>query len=265
MKKRKELPLFGILPFKIDLIGLKEEIQSLGLFEYSRYTDLDFASDTSIKPLIALNHDVRRFTMDRNSLDNIRSPNDLNSESYRQFNLTQKFDSIQTPKEFKIDLDHKISTRQRLKRFDPSSPIYDPLADERNYGQRKTGLGTRLNHLLDSLKGQVCRSRLAFLASGGEIQPHIDYDTDYIVRLHIPLSTNDQALMYISQKNRTFQSHLPADGSVFFFNAAYKHWVVNRGNQDRVHLVIDMHGQQDLAGMIEYPSTEVNLGEIEPS
>jgi aspartyl/asparaginyl beta-hydroxylase (cupin superfamily) len=43
--------------------------------------------------------------------------------------------------------------------------------------------------------------------------------------------------------------HLPADGSVYFFNSGIKHWVENNSSEDRIHLIVDTHGQEDLVNL----------------
>ena len=51
--------------------------------------------------------------------------------------------------------------------------------------------------------------------------------------------------------------HMPADGSVYFFNSGIKHWVDNNGTESRLHLIIDTHGQEDLIDFTE--CTEIAL------
>jgi aspartyl/asparaginyl beta-hydroxylase (cupin superfamily) len=95
------------------------------------------------------------------------------------------------------------------------------------------------------------------LTPGFSIKPHVDYDPSYITRFHIPLVTNDDVVMGFHKSNGDHFYHMPADGSVYFFNSGIKHWVDNNGTESRLHLIIDTHGQEDLIDFTE--CTEIAL------
>ena len=84
------------------------------------------------------------------------------------------------------------------------------------------------------------------MAPGHSIKPHIDYNTTYSIRVHIPIITNDQSFMCVKNKDGIQKMHMPADGSVYFLNTGMTHWAENNGDNGRIHLVISLNGQEDL-------------------
>lgn len=85
----------------------------------------------------------------------------------------------------------------------------------------------------------IARSRLMRLLAGTEVTPHVDFNYHWYnrVRIHIPVITNEQVIFYCGDE----QVHMRA-GECWIFDSWRNHNVVNRGNQDRVHLVIDTAG-----------------------
>lgn len=79
--------------------------------------------------------------------------------------------------------------------------------------------------------------RLLKLAPGAEIRPHTDeflgYD-DGQVRLHIPVQTNPEVEFRLDGERLEM-----APGEVWYADFNRLHSVVNRGDCDRVHLVVD--------------------------
>jgi aspartyl/asparaginyl beta-hydroxylase (cupin superfamily) len=54
----------------------------------------------------------------------------------------------------------------------------------------------------------------------------------------------------MERNGQIYKRHLPVDGRVYFFNTGIKHRVTNDSDQDRVHLIIDVHGQDELEHLI---------------
>ena len=156
-------------------------------------------------------------------------------------------------------IQNAIANDERTKRLDPSDPRYLPEADELNYGVRNKYATGPFEDILNQFKGKITRVRLAYLTPGFSIKPHVDYDPSYITRYHIPLITNDNVVMGFSKGDATHLYHMPADGSVFFFNSGIKHWVDNNGTEARLHLIIDTHGQEDLVDYTECPEMMLSV------
>ncbi|RZM21788.1 MAG: hypothetical protein EOO88_31480 [Pedobacter sp.] len=79
--------------------------------------------------------------------------------------------------------------------------------------------------------------RLMKLGAGAIIKPHVDDALNFEegeVRIHIPVVTNPGLKFYLEDERLVME-----EGSCWYLNLSRKHSVVNEGNTDRVHLVID--------------------------
>jgi hypothetical protein len=103
-----------------------------------------------------------------------------------------------------------------------------------------TDLLTACPHIAQLLATLACplqAVRLMRLAPGSRIKEHRDHDLaaeQGRARLHVPITTNDQVDFRV---NGTRVDMAP--GSVWYLRLADPHSVVNHGDSDRVHLVID--------------------------
>lgn len=115
-------------------------------------------------------------------------------------------------------------------------------ADERWYRTRLSELPEYFHEVLDKLGTKTAhRSRFAKLQAGARVKPHIDYDTTYSIRVHIPIITNEHCLFGgLNWNGEPETYHMPADGTVWFINPGVKHWAENLGNEDRVHLIVSI-------------------------
>ena len=100
------------------------------------------------------------------------------------------------------------------------------------------------------------RSRLMRLQPGFDVPPHIDINYHWYnrVRVHIPITTNEDVLFYCNDRH----VHMRA-GECWIFNSWMEHTVRNQGARTRVHLVLDMAGSPrfwDLVDKGERPFAE---------
>ena len=98
---------------------------------------------------------------------------------------------------------------------------------------------------LRALPGSIGRMRLMRLQPHGCLSFHCDFEDRY----HIPILTNPRCFFLMSNERNVFPEffdtrvpsvgvfHLPADGSVYTFEAMNYHTAVNAGKTARVHLV----------------------------
>lgn len=112
---------------------------------------------------------------------------------------------------------------------DPACPAYadTPLLAAAPY----------LKEVLAALACPLQAVRLMRLTPGSLIKEHRDHDLafeDGTVRLHVPVTTNDGVDFRLNR----VRCVMPA-GSAWYLRLADPHSVANRGNTDRVHLVID--------------------------
>ena len=140
-------------------------------------------------------------------------------------------------------------------RTEKSGSIWDrrvakgnPNGDERFYRKRKEDIPEYINHVLDTIgKDVVHKTRFALLPAGAEIKPHVDHDTKYGIRIHIPIITNDQSVYGgVDNEGNVHEEHFPADGGAWFINPGVKHWVRNEGDTERVHLIVSCDSQEIL-------------------
>lgn len=233
---RKQLPAFLKLPYQFDMTKVLNEFEKFS--NISIYDDLnasnpdsaygDFYNSSSklehLKKFASNNEDVTK-----------------GSQFYRQLSLTE-FDGDRP--ERKLEKDTGLKTYR--KSTNPEDPDYDPVMDERRYTKRKDICTGYWNDILDTFKAPVTRTRFAYMAPGHSIKPHIDYNTTYSIRVHIPIITNKDAVMCVKTKDGVQKMHMPADGGVYFLNTGMTHWAENNGNEGRIHLVISLDGQDDL-------------------
>jgi hypothetical protein len=239
---RKQLPNFGRLKdFKVDNAALLQAMQATGLLDFNLYNDIDATQNGRYSNFTVANSFNKRnfFTSDAS----------LKGEEYRQLYLTDPEDSIKDM----IATEHSTTMLSRQKRLFSSKSNYDPVADELNYGKRNDRCNDAINELLDKFSAydKVTRVRLAWLRNNFSIKPHIDYDPSYIVRYHIPLITNEKCLFKITTKNQEFTTHFKDNGDVYFLNTGHIHWATNESDQDRLHLIVDVHGQNLLSEQME--------------
>jgi hypothetical protein len=93
------------------------------------------------------------------------------------------------------------------------------------------------------------RARIICLTSEMECRWHRDAPEEiYAVRLHIPIITNDGCFF----ETETESEHLPADGSAYFIHVNREHRVVNKGKEDRYHLVMDVFDKNNITQFHHY-------------
>ena len=101
---------------------------------------------------------------------------------------------------------------------------------------------------MDAFGCEKNRVRLMRLRSGGHIFRHSDPVQDVahdLVRLHIPITTNPDVLFLVNEQRLVMQP-----GEVWHVDVRFPHEVHNRGGEHRVHLVVDLVSNAQLAGWL---------------
>jgi hypothetical protein len=91
--------------------------------------------------------------------------------------------------------------------------------------------------VLDSFACPLQAVRLMRLTPGSVIKEHSDHDLCFeqgSVRLHIPITTNDGVAFELNRRRVTLEA-----GSCWYLRLSDPHRVINQGDADRVHMVID--------------------------
>jgi hypothetical protein len=237
---RKDLPSFGYLEhLHFDITELIQFCRSEGFFDFDHYSDIQVSSNSKMKEFVLSN------SFNKANFFTEEDAPYLEGEKYKQRYLTEIFDHVRKRDQLQNEV-KKDSIFFRQKRLKKSYEEYDPFSDELNYGKRNQLVYGVFEKILDSFKAKVTRVRLAYLAPGFSLKPHIDYDPAYITRYHIPILTHPLCRMYTTRNDHIESTHFAADGRVYFLNAGIKHWADNLSDQARVHLIVDTHGQQDL-------------------
>ena len=92
--------------------------------------------------------------------------------------------------------------------------------------------------VINTFQTKITSVRLMKLGAGSEIKEHQDYDLDEengIVRLHIPVVTNDKVEFFLNRKRVVMEA-----GECWYCRLSDPHSVYNRGTEARVHMVLDM-------------------------
>lgn len=242
MLNRKQLPLIAKLNnISVNIEEILSHCKENNLLNFDRYTDIKYSSNSKHQNFLVSNEFCKSnfFTEDDAKL--------MEGEKYKQLYLTD-FDESKSSGKVKLN---NTNIFERTKRLNPSNEKYLPEADELNYGVRNHLASGPFETLLDKFKAKITRVRLAYLKENFSIKPHVDYDPSYIVRYHVPLITNEEVFLGFTKNNKNYYYHLPADGSIYFFNSGIKHWVENNGKEPRLHLIVDTHGQEDLTDYFE--------------
>lgn len=93
-----------------------------------------------------------------------------------------------------------------------------------------------IQSVLESFKTEKCSVRLMKLTPGSEIKEHRDYDLDEgEVRLHIPIFTNEKVSFYVNNTLVRMK-----EGECWYLRLSDPHRVINEGQTDRIHLVMDL-------------------------
>lgn len=240
---RKELPGILKLSYKFDISKILAEFKPFS--DYSKYLDLDGqSSQAEYGELCRKKSDLHsKFLHDTELAAQENTAH--HSQYYKQLALTELNSDLLGISKRPKDPKGELSRHKRAQ--DHDSEYYDPLIDERNYSKRKSICTGYWNEILDAFKAPVTRTRFAYMAPHFSIKPHIDYNTTYSIRVHIPIVTNPHAfLCFRDSSGKIERHHYPADGSVYFLNTGIQHWAENNGDSERVHLIISLNGQDDL-------------------
>lgn len=257
MKKRQHLPLMAKLNLSVDIEKLQKEFKDLGYDNWSLYDGLK-SENASENGRIVRRVLLEYFLNDKELEERKGKEVTEGGESYKMLCLTdynnkEKMDE-KSIKDYLKDTSPQGLARKLEKISDPNHPLYIPEADEKNYDKRNTYCKGYVNEIMDLIEekvGHVTRSRFAVLMPGEEIKPHMDINTDKAIRIHIPLFTKKECIVGVKGKKTSIEKHLPADGSVWFLNQGFTHWVKNNSDVPRVHLVFSVVGQKSIDEAVE--------------
>ena len=108
-----------------------------------------------------------------------------------------------------------------------------------------------LQSVLETFKTDKHSVRLMKLTPGSEIKEHRDYDLDDgEVRIHIPVFTNEKVSFFVNKKKVEMK-----EGECWYLRLSDPHRVINEGESDRIHLVMDLKVNDWLSPILSKTST----------
>ena len=121
---------------------------------------------------------------------------------------------------------------------------------------RKESVMKPINEILKKIPTDFERIRFMSLKAGRIIGKHTDkidkdigFEIGKIIRLHIPIRTNDKVEFSVWDK-RDKQTHLLKEGKYYYTDVTKPHSVVNNSDIDRIHLVVDCYCNEKLKGLV---------------
>jgi hypothetical protein len=130
-----------------------------------------------------------------------------------------------------------------------TSDLFVPLHEELKY--EDTELLERcpaVRELLRAFQCAVRSVRFLRLVPGAKIREHRDHDLTLesgLARMHVPIVTNPQVDFFLDANRVEMQP-----GECWYLNFSLPHWIENKGDTDRIHLVIDCEVNQWLADLL---------------
>jgi hypothetical protein len=103
-----------------------------------------------------------------------------------------------------------------------------------------------MKEIIDDIKDKgfkLSKVRISTLPPMGKSTIHRDYSpSNFRARLHIPVLTNKHCchILYNNAEVEQSRMHMVADGSVYMFWANLKHQYLNKSNEYRYHVVMDV-------------------------
>ncbi len=180
---------------------------------------------------------------------------DLTEEKWDRFSVRQKRYEVHRDTQtiglvYDPDFRHTHPTRlPTLRVFE--SALRPALAITAEHFE-KTPQGKRL--IKQYGLGYFIRATLVKLKAGGVIKPHQDlnFSLTHSHRIHLPIVTNDDVWFTVGNEAINMK-----EGQLIEINNRRMHSVDNKGNADRVHLILDfvLPGEQCCCGIKHHPDT----------
>jgi len=163
--------------------------------------------------------------------------NNIANDTYKH---VEHFHLTECRKEEELESAEEYSTKDKLRRNIPFS------MDEHNWDQPVDFYeGSELQkHLNEKFQDKLIRVRFSKMYPGGEVPPHIDYNTTYAMRFIIPLSGNKGVENHFWVNGEHIKVEMK-EKRVYHLNIGYKHAVYHNGDNTRYYLMGSIAGQRD--------------------
>ena len=113
-----------------------------------------------------------------------------------------------------------------------------------------------INDILAKIPSTFERVRFMKIKANSGIGKHSDrIDKDFgiedgnIIRIHVPIRTNDQVEFYLWEGKEKLVNYLEV-GHYYYVDVRAPHAVTNNSDVDRIHLVIDVYGNAEIRKLL---------------
>ena len=113
-----------------------------------------------------------------------------------------------------------------------------------------------INDILAKIPSTFERVRFMKIKANSGIGKHSDridkdfgIEDDNIIRIHVPIRTNDQVEFYLWEGKEKLVNYLE-EGHYYYVDVRAPHAVINNSDVDRIHLVIDTYVNEDIRGLL---------------
>lgn len=104
-----------------------------------------------------------------------------------------------------------------------------------------------IKSIIDEIGAPTLKIRVLKLRAGKSIGEHVDnFQTDNVIRLHIPVVTHPLVEFWLDSEQYFFPI-----GKLYYLNVSKRHKVVNKSHVDRVHIVFDVIATEELIKRIK--------------
>jgi hypothetical protein len=265
MKKRHELPPFKKLPYTFDHERINEVLRGMPVQEDDLKTEYGYGVKVGgkapkLQKAFGLKfdsiEDAYKFLQDNDVAESeLREGLGNKRMAWDYRNYVKPFENyIVEDKEGRYEVNGSPYKQIALTGYNEQMEdrVYDKKIpksrlDERHYNKVKDWVkGTYIEEVLNSFKAEHTRARIAVMDPGAYVGEHIDYNTDYSVRYHIPLTTNEGCGFYAIDKDGVKHEQTMKPGECWFLNQGLRHSAWNKGKTPRAHIIISFLSQEDL-------------------
>ena len=113
-----------------------------------------------------------------------------------------------------------------------------------------------INDILAKIPSTFERVRFMKIKANSSIGKHSDkidkdfgLEDDNIIRIHVPIRTNDQVKFSLWEGRQETINYLEV-GRYYYVDVTAPHAVINNSDVDRIHLVIDTYVNEDIRGLL---------------
>ena len=117
-----------------------------------------------------------------------------------------------------------------------------------------------IRDVMGMIPAEFERVRLMKIKANSKIGKHSDkIDKDFgledgnIVRIHVPIRTNDQVEFYLWEKKEKLTNYLQV-GHFYYVDVRAPHAVTNNSDVDRIHLVMDVYVNRGIRELLDLPT-----------